>query len=110
MFQLVGFFYLILFELIILYIGYRLPNQNNTYEKIVIFTLMALLSLNAYSQKKKPVAKKPATVASGLAKVDNLVAEVKKETSNSPSTKTVKKKTLSSLKLPMRNLRQPIAS
>lgn len=47
-------------------------------KRIVIFTLMALLSLNAYSQKKKPVAKKSATVASGLAKVDNLVAEVKK--------------------------------
>ena len=47
-------------------------------KKIVILTLMALLSCNAYSQKKKPVAKKPATVAAGLAKVDNLVAEVKK--------------------------------
>ncbi len=35
-----------------------------------------MLSINAYSQKNKPVAKKP-TTASGLAKVDNLVAEVK---------------------------------
>jgi hypothetical protein len=47
-------------------------------KKIVILTLMALLSCNAYSQKKKPAAKKPATATSGLAKVDNLVAEVKK--------------------------------
>ena len=41
---------------------------------------MALLSCNAYSQKKKTAAKKPTTTSatSGLAKADNLVAEVKK--------------------------------
>ncbi|NNT71469.1 hypothetical protein HKT18_04485 [Flavobacterium sp. IMCC34852] len=47
-------------------------------KRIVLFALIAMLSVNAYSQKKKPVAKKPTTTASGLAKVDNLVAEVKK--------------------------------
>jgi len=47
-------------------------------KRIVLLALIALLSVNAYSQKKKTVAKKPATAASGLAKVDNLVAEVKK--------------------------------
>lgn len=55
-------------------------------KKIVIFTFMALLSLNAYSQKKtrgetersraKTTAKSTATA--GLAKADNLVVEVKK--------------------------------
>lgn len=47
-------------------------------KRIVLLALVALLSVTAYSQKKKPAAKKPATAASGLAKVDNLVAEVKK--------------------------------
>ncbi|WP_295335876.1 hypothetical protein [Flavobacterium sp.] len=55
-------------------------------KKIVIFTFMALLSLNAYSQKKtrgetersraKTTAKSTATA--GLAKADNLVVEIKK--------------------------------
>lgn len=55
-------------------------------KKTVIFIFMALLSLTAYSQKKtrgetersgaKSTAKPTATV--GLAKADNLVAEVKK--------------------------------
>jgi hypothetical protein len=45
-------------------------------KKILVLSLFALLSLNAYSQKKKTAAK-PIT-ASGLAKADNLVAEVKK--------------------------------
>ena len=45
-------------------------------KKILVLSLFALLSLNAYSQKKKTVAKPIA--ASGLAKADNLVAEVKK--------------------------------
>lgn len=48
-------------------------------KRIVLLVLITLLSINAYSQKKKPVAKKTTTTAtSGLAKVDNLVAEVKK--------------------------------
>jgi hypothetical protein len=49
-------------------------------KRIVLLALIALLSVNAYSQKKKPVAKKPTitAAASGLAKADNLVAEVKK--------------------------------
>lgn len=55
-------------------------------KKIVILTFMALLSLNTYSQKKNrgeaersgaKTTAKP-TAAAGLAKVDNLVAEVKK--------------------------------
>ncbi|MFN3753819.1 hypothetical protein [Flavobacterium sp.] len=49
-------------------------------KRIVLLALIAMLSINAYSQKKKPIAKKPSTTAAaGLAKVDNLVAEVKKE-------------------------------
>jgi len=47
-------------------------------KRIVLLALIALLSVNAYSQKKKPAAKKPTAAASGLAKADNLVAEVKK--------------------------------
>jgi len=55
-------------------------------KRFVILTLMALLSCNVYSQKKTRVeaersgAKTTAktVVAVGLAKVDNLVAEVKK--------------------------------
>jgi hypothetical protein len=46
-------------------------------KRIVLLALIALLSGNAYSQKKA-VAKKPAVATSGLAKADNLVAEVKK--------------------------------
>ena len=49
--------------------------------KIIVMALIALVSTTAFAQKKKkPVASKPATtvVAKGvLAKVDNLVAEVK---------------------------------
>nr|WP_294775024.1 hypothetical protein [uncultured Flavobacterium sp.] len=47
-------------------------------KRIVLLALVALLSVTAYSQKKKPAAKKPTVTASALAKVDNLVAEVKK--------------------------------
>ena len=48
-------------------------------KRFVVLALIAMLSINAYSQKNKPVTKKPTTTAaSGLAKVDNLVAEVKK--------------------------------
>jgi hypothetical protein len=51
-------------------------------KKIVILTFMALLSLNTYSQKKtRGEAERSGaktTAAAGLAKVDNLVAEVKK--------------------------------
>lgn len=48
-------------------------------KRIVLLALIAMLSTTAYSQKKKPAAKKPTTAAaSGLAKADNLVAEVKK--------------------------------
>ncbi|WP_291131929.1 hypothetical protein [Flavobacterium sp. UBA7682] len=57
-------------------------------KRIVLLALIAMLSVNTYSQKKtrgeaersaKPVVKKATTTAaSGLAKVDNLVAEVKK--------------------------------
>jgi hypothetical protein len=48
-------------------------------KRIVLLAIIAMLSVNAYSQKKTPVAKKPSTAAaSGLAKADNLVAEVKK--------------------------------
>ncbi|MBF6642035.1 hypothetical protein IVB69_11135 [Flavobacterium sp. J49] len=46
-------------------------------KRIFVLVLIALLSVNAYSQKKKPVTKKTGAT-SGLAKVDNLVAEVKK--------------------------------
>lgn len=47
-------------------------------KRIFVLVLIALLSVNAYSQKKRPVAKKTTAATSGLAKVDNLVAEVKK--------------------------------
>jgi len=48
-------------------------------KRIILLALIALLSVNAYSQKKKSAAKKTTTTTtSGLAKVDNLVAEVKK--------------------------------
>ncbi|WP_396194968.1 hypothetical protein [Flavobacterium sp.] len=46
-------------------------------KRIVLLVLLALLSTNAFSQKKS-TAKKTTTAASGLAKADNLVAEVKK--------------------------------
>lgn len=47
-------------------------------KKILLFTLIALCSISSYSQKKKGTAKKSTTTAKGvLAKVDNLVAEVK---------------------------------
>jgi len=47
-------------------------------KKIVLFTLIALCSISSYSQKKKGTAKKATTTTKGvLAKVDNLVAEVK---------------------------------
>ncbi len=49
-------------------------------KKIVLYTLIALCSISSYSQKKKSAVKKAATtsVAKGtLAKVDNLVAEIK---------------------------------
>ncbi|WP_333601277.1 hypothetical protein [Flavobacterium sp.] len=45
-------------------------------KKIVLFVFVALLSVNGFAQKKKATAKK-AVAASGFAKVDNLVAEVK---------------------------------
>lgn len=50
-------------------------------KRIVLLLLMALISTTTFAQKKKSTAKKPATAtttAKGvLAKVDNLVAEVK---------------------------------
>ena len=46
-------------------------------KRIVLLAIVALLSTNMYSQKKKAAAKKPAAT-SGFAKADNLVAEVKK--------------------------------
>ncbi|WP_298140997.1 hypothetical protein [Flavobacterium sp.] len=47
-------------------------------KKFVLFTLIALCSISSYSQKKKATVKKITTTAKGvLAKVDNLVAEVK---------------------------------
>lgn len=53
-------------------------NDNTTMKKIVLFTLIALCSISSYSQKKKGTAKKATTTTKGvLAKVDNLVAEVK---------------------------------
>jgi len=45
-------------------------------KKILLFAFVALISLNSYSQKKKATSKK-ATPTAGLAKADNLVAEVK---------------------------------
>lgn len=55
-----------------------LLNDNTTMKKIVLFTLIALCSISSYSQKKKGTAKKATTTTKGvLAKVDNLVAEVK---------------------------------
>lgn len=45
-------------------------------KKIVLFAIITMLSANSFAQKKKAAPKKVAT-ASGLAKVDNLVAEVK---------------------------------
>jgi hypothetical protein len=47
-------------------------------KKIVLFTLMLFCSIASYSQKKKAIVKNPVTTSKGvLAKVDNLVAEVK---------------------------------
>jgi hypothetical protein len=47
-------------------------------KKIVLFTLIAFCSITSYSQKKKATVKKEVTTSKGfLAKVDNLVAEVK---------------------------------
>lgn len=55
-----------------------LLNHNNTMKKFVLFTLIALCSITSYSQKKKSTVKKAVTTSKGvLAKVDNLVAEVK---------------------------------
>lgn len=49
-----------------------------TMKKIVLFALIALCSITSYSQKKKATVKKATTTTKGvLAKVDNLVAEVK---------------------------------
>jgi len=45
-------------------------------KKIVLFAFIALLSANSFAQKKKTSTKK-AIATAGLAKVDNLVAEVK---------------------------------
>lgn len=47
-------------------------------KKIVFITLIALCSITSYAQKKKATVKKAATTTKGvLAKLDNLVAEVK---------------------------------
>lgn len=55
-----------------MYIAYLLT-YNTTMKKIVLLTLIALCSITSYSQKKKAT-----TTSKGiLAKVDNLVAEVK---------------------------------
>lgn len=55
-----------------MYIAYLLT-YNTTMKKIVLLTLIALSSITSYSQKKKGT-----TTSKGvLAKVDNLVAEVK---------------------------------
>lgn len=71
------FFYLTPIELIILYIRFLFKPKLYPMKKIILLTLLAMLSVNAYSQKKKTAAKKT-TTAAGLAKIDNLVAEVKK--------------------------------
>ncbi|WP_333877361.1 hypothetical protein [Flavobacterium sp.] len=49
-------------------------------KKIALFVLVALLSMHSYAQKKKSSASKATTSASssGLAKIDNLIVEVKK--------------------------------
>ena len=49
-------------------------------KKIALFLFVALVSVNAYSQKKKKstVKKATTTATSGFAKADNLIAEVKK--------------------------------
>ncbi len=55
-----------------------LLNQDIIMKKFVLFTLIALCSITSYSQKKKSTVKKAVTTSKGvLAKVDNLVAEVK---------------------------------
>lgn len=46
-------------------------------KRMILLALVAMMSVTAYSQKKKPTAAKP-TASAGLAKADNLVAEVKK--------------------------------
>jgi hypothetical protein len=46
-------------------------------KRIVLLALIAMLSINAYSQKKKPAAKKATTTASAFPKVDNLQVEIK---------------------------------
>lgn len=47
-------------------------------KKIIFITLIALFSITSYSQKKKGTVKKATSTTKGvLAKVDNLVAEVK---------------------------------
>lgn len=46
-------------------------------KKIVFITLIALCSITSYSQKKKVTVKKATTPKGVLAKVDNLVAEIK---------------------------------
>lgn len=48
-------------------------------KRIILVAVIAMLSINtSYSQKKKKAPAKPAAAASGFAKLDNLVAEVKK--------------------------------
>lgn len=46
-------------------------------KKIFLFLCVGLLTFNGFAQKKKGGAKKPATTASALPKVDNLQVEIK---------------------------------
>jgi hypothetical protein len=46
-------------------------------KKIFLFVCIGLLTVNGFSQKKKVAAKKPATTAAALPKLDNLQVEVK---------------------------------
>jgi hypothetical protein len=46
-------------------------------KKIFLFLCVGLLTVNGFGQKKKATAKKPATTASALPKLDNLQVEIK---------------------------------
>ena len=47
-------------------------------KKVILFVCVGLLSLNGFSQKKKSVAKNPATTTSVFPKIDNLQVEIKR--------------------------------
>ena len=72
-----AFLIFIKIELIILYIGYLFkPVIFNAMKKIILFVCVALLSINAFSQKKKVETKNPATT-NVFPKLDNLAVEQK---------------------------------